>query len=595
MVFGHGRGVKSHRLGRRRKGSEWKLPVAPWIIITIVVVLVLSTLTTVYATLLRSGCSGSTYDVRIAASGNVSTVLTQLGRQWESSQPDYEGRCVGVDVEQVSAPTAAEALSSEWDETSLGERPVVWVPDSVAWLQWAGGSQAVTDMVSDDPQVLAGSPAVIAAPDVVVDALGWNADDPLIEPSWEAVFAAAEDGWSGLGQDDWGDFRVGVANPRSSTAGLHALLTMAVDDDGEVQPEAVENFNALAQEGRLEANVDSLWREVGSLESLEQARDYASVYTALEHEVVAFNRMNSADFTMESVPLEGTRAHAQFPYLLLAGAGWTSDQDIAIAEMFGEYLASSEAQAVFEEAGFRLPTETDEEAVEAAYDGDTDAGAIVTDEAAVASVLQQWQALRRSLNVLVVVDSSVTMGTETVEVDGEFVSAHEAAKRQVAALADGLGSSSQMGLWDFAGNIDGDGQHWREGVSLGTVDASQSESLVTTVNGFVTQQGGSSLFSATVAGYEYLQSHYDEGAANVVVVVTNGGTDPVSAPTLDQTADTLATLSADRSNPVRLITVGLGDADQSALELLASSTQGSYVNAPDPHELLGQLRSELFN
>lgn len=595
MVFGHGRGVKSHRLGRRRKAKSFKLPVAPWIVITVVSVMVLSTLVAVYGSLLRSGCSGSPYEVRIAASGNVANVLSDLGREWESTQPEFDGRCVGVDVEQVVAPTAAEALSSEWDETSLGQRPVAWVPDSVAWLHWAGGSQAVSAMVDGDPEVLAGSSAVIAAPDFVVEALGWNGDDPVVEPSWEGVAEAVDAGWSELGESDWGGFEVGVANPRSATAGLHALLSSSADEDGSVDADRVEDFNDVAGSGTIESSVEAMWRELSSLEAPGEVLEYASVFTALEHEVAAFNSTMGADFTMESVPLEGTRAQAQFPFLSLSGAGWTSEQDIAIAEEFREFLMSPEAVERFDSAGFRLPTEDDEETVESIHDEDGGSDSVVADEAVVSEVLQQWQALRRSINVLVVVDSSVDMGTEFVDVDGESLSAHEAAKRQVSALAEGLGSSSSMGLWDFSGDL-GEESHWREGVALSTVDADQAQLLTDTSAGWQTQPTGSALYDTSLAAYSHMQSHYEEGAANVVVVLTNGGSDPVSAPTLEETGDELADLASDRAQPVRLVTVGVGDADESALSELASATpQGAFLEAGSPDDFVSQLRAELFH
>lgn len=103
-------------------------------------------------------------------------------------------------------------------------------------------------------------------------------------------------------------------------------------------------------------------------------------------------------------------------------------------------------------------------------------------------------------------------------------------------------------------------------------------------------EGGSPLFDTVVAAYDHMGEHAVEGADNVIVVLTNGGVDAVSLPTVEETAAALAEASASQSVPVSVYTVGFGSADAANLAVLAEATQGSYIEAPDAGGLLDRLR-----
>ncbi|GAB4003444.1 hypothetical protein GCM10029992_45150 [Glycomyces albus] len=76
----------------------------------------------------------------------------------------------------------------------------------------------------------------------------------------------------------------------------------------------------------------------------------------------------------------------------------------------------------------------------------------------------------------------------------------------------------------------------------------------------------------------------------MVVVLTNGGVDTVSAPTVEETAGALSSATAAQSVPVQVFTVGFGSADEGNLSLLAEATGGRLVEA-EGGSLLDQLRA----
>ncbi|HEU5126591.1 MAG TPA: hypothetical protein VFU12_01275 [Glycomyces sp.] len=568
MVFGHTRAVKSHRTGRRRRKGGSKLPVAPWILITLVSVLVASVLTAGFVTLLRAGCGGGMYRVPVAVAPQLFSAVKDLAREWESQGPEMDGNCVGVEVYEVAAAEASRGLSGEWDTVSLGPRPIAWVPDSEVWPQWVTGTEVTADYFSSEPVVLGRSSTVLAVPEPTAEELGWLGGQP---PSWDAVLSAAESG----------AVRVAAANPRASTEGLQSMLNAVSDGAGGVDAEAMARYSAVLDTGRVGESAAALF---GEYAASEDPGAFADVFTALDYQVEDFNEDSGLEHRMVPITPAGADLHAVSSYLVL-GAGWVSDSDAAIAGMFGDFLGSGAAAGAVAEAGL------------AAADAGA-AASVVTGET-VRDAVRQWQGMRRDLHLLIVVDRSVGGESETVEYGGETVSAAIAEIRAAIALAGELGSTSQAGVWEFGVGADPDaGVHWRSVTELGEMSGDHAEGLVQDLYGLSERalyEGGSPLFDTVTAAYEYMGDHAVAGADNVVVVLTNDGTDSVSAPTVEQTQAALAEAAAVQAVPVSLYTVGFGSADAGNLSALAEATQGAYVAAPEAGGLLELLRGGSVN
>lgn len=563
MVFGHTRAVKSHRTGRRRKKGGSKLPVAPWILITLVSVLVASVLTAGFVTLLRAGCGGGMYRVPVAVAPQLFSAVKDLAREWEARNPEVDGNCVGVEVFEVAAVDASRGLTGEWDTVSLGPRPIAWVPDSDVWPQWVTGTEVTADYFSSEPVVLGRSSTVLAVPEPTAEELGWLGGQP---PSWDEVLSAAESG----------AVRVAAANPRASTEGLQSMLNAVSDGAGGVDAEAMARYSAVLDTGRVGESASALF---GEYAAAEDPAAFADVFTALDYQVEDFNEDSGLEHRMVPITPAGADLHAVSSYLVL-GAGWVSGSDAAIAGMFGDFLGSGAADAAVSEAGL-APADAG------------DAASAVTGET-VRDAVRQWQGMRRDLHLLIVVDRSVGGESETVSYGGETVSAAIAEIRAAVALAGELGSTSQAGLWEFGVGADPEsGAPWRSVTEIGEMSGDHADGLVQDLYGLSEQalhEGGSPLFDTVTAAYAYMGDHAVAGADNVVVVLTNDGTDSVSAPTVEQTQEALAEAAAVQSVPVSLYTVGFGSADAANLSLLAEATQGAYVAAPDAGGLLELLR-----
>ncbi|GAB3232657.1 substrate-binding domain-containing protein [Glycomyces halotolerans] len=567
MVFGHTRAVKSHRTGRRRKKGGARLPVAPWIVITLACVLVASALTAGYVMLLRAGCGGDTYRVSVVAAGNIHGTLDDLAAEWERGAPELDGQCVGVEVHALSAVEASRGLTGEWDTVSLGPRPIAWVPDSDVWPEWVTGTEATADLFSSEPVVLGQSKTVLAVPEPVAGDLGWLGGQP---PSWDAVLEASESG----------EVRLAAANPRTSTEGLQSMLNAVSDGSGGVDLEAMERYNAAIERGQVAESAEALFSAWGEA---EDPGSFANVFTALDYQVADFNAGSDLEFELVPITPSGTGLDAVYPYLVLDGAGWVSPSDAAIGGMFGEYLQTSGALSEFADDG--VAPVADGGASQSPITGET-----------VREAVRQWQLMRRDLHVLVVVDRSAGGGSQTVEYGGEQVAASDAQLRLAVSFVRELGSTSRAGLWEFGvGAGEGNRRSVVESAELGGDHAESLESALWSLGDAGLYPGGSPLFDTVTAAYDYMAGNYVDGADNVIVVLTANGVDEVSAPTIEETTAALVERAAEQSGPVSVYTVGFGDADVENLTSIAEATGGSYIPAPSSGGLVAHLRERLVN
>ncbi|WP_198586817.1 vWA domain-containing protein [Glycomyces xiaoerkulensis] len=528
--------------------------------ITLVCVLVASGLTTGFVLLLRAGCGGDTHRVSVAAAENIAGTLEDLALEWERGNPELDGQCVGVEVNPVGAVEASQNLTGDWSTVSVGPLPIAWVPDSDVWPEWVSGTEVTADYFSSEPVVLGESKSVLAVPEPTAAELGWLGGQP---PSWSEVLEAAEAG----------SVTLAGADPRASTEGLQAMLNAVSDGAGGVDGEAMRRYGAAVDAGRWGDSARQLFSE--ALDS-DDPLGFADVYTALDYQVEAVNASSDLDFQFVPVTPGGAELDAVYPYLVLDGAGWVSASDASIARMFGEYLQSSEALSQFEGAGIS-PVEP----------GVSSAGAITGET--VREAVWQWRSMRRDLHVLMVVDRSASVGSESVEYGGESVSAGDAAIRAAVSLLYEFEDSARVGLWEFGVGA-GSEDHWREVVEPAELSGDERvglEDQLWALSQNSLYPGGSPLFDTVMDAHEFMSERAGDGGGEyAVVVLTNGGVDTVSAPTIEETAETLA----ERPGSVRVHTVGFGSADAGNLSAIAEATGGSYIEAAVSEDLVEVLR-----
>jgi Ca-activated chloride channel family protein len=552
MVFGTARAVKSHRTGRRRKKGGSRLPVAPWIVITLVCVLVASGLTWGFMTLLRTGCSSDVFRVTVAAAPSVFSSLEDAAQDWEATQPKVDGQCVGVEVAEVPAAEASRGITGVWDDKSWGKPPIAWVPDSQAWASWVSSSETSADYISTEPVVLGQAGAVLAVPESTATELGWLGGQP---PTWADVLALTAEG----------TLRLAAANPRTSTEGLVSLLNATSDGAGGFAEDAKAAYSAAVESG-------SMTDEIGEqFTAHAEAPDATTVFTALDYQVESFNATSGLEDHLVPVIPSGATVGAVASYLVLGGAtGWVSESDAGIAERFGEYLASADFADV------------DLEPVE-----DPEAALAQTTPEAVGQAVRSWQSDRQDLNMLFLIDRSAATDEEVVSYGGQDLTAGDATVSMAVGMVEDMESTYRAGLWEYGAGADGD-TPWRPVTDIAEMSDGNREQLVNDLYDISDNEpydGGSPLYDSLVAAYQYMNEHAADDAVNVVVVLTNSGDDTQSLPTVEETAASLASVAG----TVKAYTVGFGEANADNLALLAEATGGAYIEAPAEGGVLSSI------
>lgn len=550
MVFGTTHKVRSHRLGRRRKKGGARMVVAPWIVITLVCVLVAAGLTWGFVALMRSGCEGPMYRVTVAAAPSLAGTLADAAQEWESTQPEAStGQCIGADVREVSAAEASRAITGTWEEKTLGPRPIAWVPDSQAWASWLASNETTAGFVASEPLVLGQAASVLAVPQSKATELGWDSTPP----AWSDILAAAQEG----------TITLAAANPRTSTEGLVAMLNATGDGSGAISVDAMAAWKAATGTAGVTDDADE------QLAAYAEAPDPLRAITALDYQVEEFNLVNDPADPLVPVQPADAGVSAVATYLVLGG-GWVSPSDAGIAEAFGNYLAGMVADGAFED-----PELTGVEDAEAAL--------AQTSPDVVGEAVRAWQVGREDLHVLFLVDRSSTTDGESVTYDGQDLTAGDAAVRTAVATLASMESTYRVGVWEYGVGA-GDEAPYREAAGLTELSDDGRESVETELYDVSEHhyEGGSPLYDTLLAASEYMDGQAAEGALPVIVVLTNASQDEVS----DEDA---AGTAAQLTGSAVVYTVGFGDIDPANLTTLATATGGEYVPAPDEGGLLESI------
>lgn len=578
--------VRSHRRGGRRQ----RLAVAPWIVITVVSVLLLSGMSVGYAWLATSGCAGPAVTTTVIASPDVSRILSSLGRRWADTQPAVRGRCAAVDIVAKDSATVAATLGNDWNPRSDGPRPDVWIPEASAWLRKAASRDDAAHMIPDQQPSLARTPTVIAMPTPMAKALQW----PRTSLTWRGLVSSyAGKPWSGYGKPDWGTFKVGMTDPATSTAGLLALTAVAdADNNGEITVAERESLRPLHQALTVRAETtDVILGEITKRDAEGEAQvlSYLSAFPALERDLLTLNETNpNVPFTAV-YPTDGS-ADADHPYLVL-NAPWATKDKQQVATAFRDFIRGTEGRQAFLDAGFRDPNRAPGPGLTTSNgfqpEITTQARAVMVPKS-VDMTVAAWRAATRLSNVLVVLDVSRSMGTTVEGTD----------KRRLDILGDAaaagvalFGDTSRVGLWRFASQLN-DSADYREEIPISPIDQQRDRFASELDKLRIGDDAG--LYNTTLAAYQELAGKFVASAANYVVLVS-GAKDHGKGLSLDQLSDQLSKTHND-ARPVRVITVAYGPgADVDALKEISRLTGGQTLIARNALDLDDTLVNALFS
>ena len=545
-----------------------------------------------------SASSGNCTVVHLTASSEKAAILTAVAKDFAGHR--VGGRCVAVQVTSKASGAATDALARGWDEGRDGPRPDVWSP---AASSWTGLLRQKTD-AADRPDLVGGqalpsiasSPLVIAMPRPMATALGW----PGKALGWGDVYRLARDprGWASVGQP-YGPFTLGKTNPNVSTSGLNATIGTYVAATGTSSDLTVASLAdpkvqayAKAVEGSVVHYGDTTLTFLSNLQRADdrgQGLGYISAVAVEEKSVWDYDQGNpSGDpatlgrHPRPKIPLvaiypkEGTLL-SDSPYAVL-DAPWMTEPVRAAAKDFLSFVTSPKEQQRFAAAAFRGVGGTPVTAT-------TLVNGLLRDEPRVvlrppappvlARVQALWSVQRKAARVLLVIDTSGSMGDSA----GSGGTKLELAKAAAARALAQFGPGDQVALWSFSTPLDGAVQPYRmlvpfTAISTGRARLAQAISVLQ-------PGGGTALYATTRAAFHAFGQAPDPSRINAVVLLTDGKNEYSRDSDLASLQRELS--PEDTSHSVRVFPIGYGqDADLAALRSIAEAAQAAAYDASDP-------------
>jgi Ca-activated chloride channel homolog len=547
-----------------------------------------------------SRCGGNGVTLAVTASSEKAQLMKQLATAYMDEGHAVDGRCVRVEVTSKASGGAMAALAKGWNEATDGPRPDVWTPASSGWVRLLEQRALATDrprlLPATTPKIAA-SPLVIAMPRPMAQALGW----PKKQLGWTDLLELSRDdrGWARYRHPEWGQFRLGKTNPNFSTSGLNATIG-AYFAATRLSSDLTEKDLASPKTRRFVEGVERSVVHYGDttltfLSNLQRADDqgaglsYISAVAVEEKSVWDYNQGNPTGdpatlgrHPKPKVPLvaiypkEGTLL-SDHPWVVLT-APWVDDAKRGAAADFLAYLQGPKAQARFQQFAFR--------------DGQGRPGPLVTEESGLLhdeprallsapaprvldKLLQNWESLRKRANVLLVMDTSGSMGNEAAGTGkSKLELAKQAAHNSLLQFAGG----DQVGLWMFSTQLDGE-TDYRELVPVGPMDTQRRAQLSERIDG-LQPGGGTGLYDTGLAAYQFVKDRAAPDDINAVVLLTDGRNEDDGI-SVDNLLSQVRTEEGARS--VRLFTIGYGqDADLDTLRRISETTNAAAYDSSDP-------------
>jgi len=558
----------------------------------------------------RTGCT----PLHVTASSEKAALLARVAADYNRSGRTVDGSCVDVEVTSKASGGAMEALARGWDEKVDGPRPDVWTPASRSWsvlLEQRTAAQDKGDLVPAETPSIAQTPLVIAMPKPMAEALGWP-DKPL---GWADVLSLARDpkGWGGKGHAEWGAFKLGKTNPQFSTSGLNATIGTyfaATGRSSDLTAKDVSNPKVVAYVKAIEGSVVHYGdTTLTFLENLYQAAEagrgltYISAVTVEEKSVWDYNQGNPSGDPgtlgqrgkprvplVAVYPKEGTLV-SDNPYVVLT-AEWVDAAKKRAAADFLAFVTEPAQQKRFTDAAFRDAGGKPGGALTRDNGALPDRQFAVIDPPAPAvldQVARSWESLRKRARVLLVLDTSGSMGGA---VPGGGGSKLDLAKRAAVQATTQLAPDDELGLWTFSTPAEGEANPYRELVPTGRVGAVLPAFKQKV--GALEPDGGTALYTTTRDAVRQVQDTFDRSRINAVVVLTDGKNEYPPDNNLDRLLSDIG--SEDTEASVRVFPIAYGTAaDLDILKRIAASSRAAAYDASDPASIVNVLTAVLSN
>ncbi|GGB77599.1 hypothetical protein N798_14240 [Knoellia flava TL1] len=444
-----------------------------------------------------------------------------------------------------------------------GKAPDVWVPDSSVWLDQttAGstGSAVEADWVA--AASVAHSPVVLANPVTSPDRLTGDFT------SWNDLVNR-----SGA---------IHLANPHLDTASRLAFLGSRAGAEATTKDVTAGQRIILL----------SRFAATGISDLLAGAKDPSTSTTTrsepfpISEQALAAHAATTPGLLRPLLPQAGTFS-MDYP--------WVPAPDLTpalkeVADAGLRAVTSPAAVEAFAKAGFRGTDDSGGPTIEGVEAASFTA---LAQQAAAArlAALRQWDVLKADARMLAIIDVSGSMTTVAKDTGGKTRAkvAEESLVTAVQRLPDG----SQVGGWIFSTDKGGKGKDWAPIAPIARLDEPEGggthrDAIVGALKKFPSYiSGDTGLYDTTAAAFEEMTRTYDPEYFNSVVIITDGkNDDPGGGLELDEL---LAKIKQghDPTKPVRIITIGMGEADPKALRAIAGASGGASYSANTSDDLL---------
>ena len=572
---------------------------------------------------LGANCSDDCIVIDVAVSSEKTDLLSQLGKDFNASNPTVGGKRVAVRPREKASGAGADQLDKGWADNTDDPRPVIWSPASSAW--GAVLDQRLTTSgrkpMAKQGTPLMNSPLVIAMPKPMADALGY----PRTPIGWADILKLVNDpqGWATFGHPEWGPFRLGKTNPNFSTSGLHSLIAQnyaATGKTGGLTSEdlanpTVDTFNRTVESAVVHYG-DTTLTFLNNWYRADQRGNpygYASAVAVEEKSVIDYNSGNPNGVVepgevprkprvplVAIYPKEGT-LFSDSPFYVL-DADWVSNEERDGAKQFIDFVQKPENQTKTLGAGFRPgnPQVAVAAPVVAANGVDPEQPQTTVEVPTgpvMVSLLDRWAEQRKSARVLLVIDVSGSM-SEPAGKDG--ATKLDLAKDAADIAIGQFKRDDQVGLREFSTGLGPDNkQNFLDLVPIAPIGTQEERMHTQISNLFPTN--GTPLYAVTQASMTEMAAAYDPTRINAVVLLTDGknedGNDGDDTAQRNELIRSLQQQTqGENATPVRLFTIGYGSgADANTLRQMAEAANGNYYSATSDPTIINRVFTQVIS
>ncbi|WP_353808005.1 vWA domain-containing protein [Agromyces sp. SYSU T00194] len=548
--------------------------------------------------------AGPCTTVNVLSSFENAEMVQQLADGYNAQPRDVGGACVEIVATKDKSGISAEDAAEGFPDLAEDARPTMWIPDAASWLSVARDAGA-EDIIPASGTTIGASDIVLAMPEPLAAAIGWDED----APTWDEVFTASEDVelWSDLGHPEWGGFQLGKTSPVIASSGEAAMLVSygsaagSVSDltAAEVEDSGITDTvrqHELATSHYMATPEHFLWHARKAETEGGSAAEFLSAVIVDEKSVWDYNRgivsrdgvtrvedEPPAEKLVAIYPTDGFYV-ADNPAVVLT-AGWVSDAQVAAADDFLRYAGTEQGQQIVRDFGYRdLNGVLSDEVAEVGNLEPAPVGVLpFPDQDVVVAVHAAFPDVRKRANILFLLDVSGSMGREIAP----GLTKLQGAKDAITKALDHFAAGDNLGLAAFSAR---DSTEIIPGTVSPVADIGDSEEQFLAALDALSTIDDTPLYAAVDTFARQQAEQYSADRINAVVLLSDGQDDmDVPSTSRDQMLATLEEVS----HTLLVFTLAYGaDADVETLQAISGATGAHYYDATDPLEVedvLGDL------